>query len=242
MTHPTFLGLIPARKGSKGIPNKNLKILDDKPLVQYTIETALGSGRLDCIALSTDGKKIMDFASQFQGIETPFLRPPELATDSSPAIDVIRHAIDYYEAAGRSFDYVVLLQPTSPFRMPDVIDSAIGQIVRVQADSLVSLGKMPDRFNPYWAYEHSSGWFERVMQPTNMIARRQDLPDTYYRDGEIYITRTSLIRKGQITGGKVTALINENQFAINLDTMEDWVQAEQIVKQWKKITNPMYWS
>jgi CMP-N,N'-diacetyllegionaminic acid synthase len=242
MTHPTFLCLIPARKGSKGIPNKNLKILDDKPLVQYTIETALASRRLDCIAISTDSEEIVDFASQFQGLEIPFLRPPELATDSSPAIDVVRHATDYYETAGRSFDYVVLLQPTSPFRMLDLVDSAIKQILRVQADSLVSLRKIPERFNPYWAYEHSSGWFDKVIERTNIISRRQDLPETYYRDGEIYISRISLIRSGQITGDKVTAVINENEFAVNLDTMEDWIQAEQIVKQWKKITSPMYWS
>lgn len=243
MAHLTFLGLIPARKGSKGIPSKNLKILDDKPLVQFAVETALASMLLNCIALSTDSEEIMDFASQFQRIEIPFLRPSKLATDSSPAIDVIRHAVDYYEAKGRSFDYVVLLQPTSPFRMPNLIDSAIDQIVRTQADSLVSLRKIPERFNPYWAYEQRSGWFDKVIKPstTTAISRRQDLPDTFYRDGEIYITRTSLIRKGQVTGGKVTAVINENEFAINLDTMEDWVQAKQIVKKWKKTTSPMCW-
>lgn len=241
-TNPQLLGLIPAREGSQGIPGKNMKLLDGKPLIQYTIEAALQSRRLQCIAVSTDSQDISNFCSRFSRVETPFLRPAELANNLSPVVDTILHAIDHYQTAGRSFDYVILLQPTSPFRMTGFIDRAIDQLSELGAESLVSFRKIPDRFNPYWAYEKKPGSFGRLINPptnTLTVSRRQDLPDTYYRDGEIYITSTSLIREGLVTGGKIAGLITENGFGINLDTMEDWEQAEQIVEEWKRTSSQM---
>lgn len=237
-----ILGLIPARMGSKGVPGKNMKLLDGMPLIQYTFEAAEQSELLDTILVSTDCPEIAFFANCFAKITAPFLRPARLATDRSPMIDVVAHALNYAAQDWGRFEYVVLLQPTCPFREPGMIDASIRHIIRQYADSLITVRKIPDAFNPFWAYAFRESGFERAMNngdfPT--ITRRQDLPATYHRDGEIYIARTSLIREGLLTGGKVAAWLNDNAFAINIDTPADWTQAENLLEQWKEQTKSTF--
>lgn len=239
---PKILGLIPARMGSKGVPGKNMKLLDGMPLIQYTFEAAEQSELLDTILVSTDCPEIAFFAHCFAKITVPFLRPTRLATDHSPMIDVVAHALNYAGQECGGFEYVVLLQPTCPFRAPGIIDSTIRHIIQQNADSLVTVRKIPDAFNPFWAYAFRENGFEKAIDSPNRpaITRRQDLPPTYYRDGEIYIVRTSLIREGLLTGGKVAAWLNNNAFGINIDTPADWAQAENLVQKWKDQTKNIF--
>lgn len=234
-TFPKILGLIPARMGSKEVPGKNMKQLGGIPLVQYTIEAAQQAKLLDAILVSTDCPEIAKFARCFDKIAAPFLRPPSLAADRSPMTDVVAHALYHAGNHGHAFDYVLLLQPTCPFRIPGIIDDTIRHILSQKADSLITVRKIPDAFNPFWAYTLHSNGCKKTMQGANVptITRRQDLPATYHRDGEIYIARASLIRGGQLTGGKVAACINDNEFGINIDTPTDWAQAENLLEQWK---------
>lgn len=232
---PRILGLIPARTGSRGVPGKNMKLLDRMPLIQYTIEATQQSVLLDTILVSTDCPETARFASGFHNVTVPFLRPAHLATDHSPMIDVVVHALDYFEQNRFHFEYILLLQPTCPFRRSDIIDDTIRHVIKQNADSLITVRKIPVPFNPYWAYTFRKNSFEKMVLDTDCpsITRRQDLPATYYRDGEIYIARTLLIRKGQITGGQLAPWLNENEFGINIDTPADWMQAENLVRQWK---------
>lgn len=225
------MGLIPARVGSKGIPGKNLKALGGKPLIQYSIESALQSSGLDAILVSTDSPDIQNFARTFCHVNCPFLRPARLADDHAAMIEVVRHALDYCQTSGHRFDYVMLLQPTSPFRQHGLIDRAIRQIMDEKADSLISVRSIPQPFNPYWAFQFKEAFLEPAIHHP-LISRRQDLPETYHRDGEIYIARTSLVREGSIIGGKTAALIQQNAVHVNLDTEADWVQAEQMIAKW----------
>nr|WP_295926191.1 acylneuraminate cytidylyltransferase family protein [uncultured Dyadobacter sp.] len=227
------LGLIPARMGSKGIPGKNMKVLGGKPLIQYTIESAQQSDLLHTLAVSTDSSETSRFARQFHCVAAPFLRPDALATDHTPMIEVVRHAIDYYGSAGHYFDFVVLLQPTSPFRKPGLIDKAIRQILDQGADSLVTVRKIPEQFNPHWAYQEKENFLEKKL-PGTVITRRQDLPTAYSRDGQIYITRTTLIQEGIMTGGKISALIDDHAANINIDTHVDWIRAENMIQEWNE--------
>ena len=121
---PSVVAIIPARGGSKGVPNKNIKDLCGKPLIAYTIECALKSKLLSHIVVSTDSQKVASIASQY-GINVPSLRPPELSNDTALTIDVISHEINNLKAQNQFFDYVMLLQPTVPFRTPSDIDLAI---------------------------------------------------------------------------------------------------------------------
>ena len=122
-----ILGLIPARGGSKGVPNKNIKLLGDKPLLEYTSEVALQSKYISKLVLSSDSDQIIK-AGEKLGIEIPFKRPSDLAEDKSPTLPVILHALDFYESQGIFFDAVCLLQVTNPFRTVDFLDKAIQKI------------------------------------------------------------------------------------------------------------------
>lgn len=230
---PKILGLIPARMGSKGVPGKNMKLLGGTPLIQYTIESARQSELLDTILVSTDCPGIVRFANCFDRITAPFVRPAHLATDHAPMIDVVTHALNYAERNVGYFEYVLLLQPTCPFRKPGMIDDTIRYVVQQQADSLITVRKTPDPFNPFWAYALQNNGLQYAVPDADRPTRRQDLPATYHRDGEIYITRASLIREGEITGGKLAGWLNDNEFGINIDTPADWAQAETLLNQWK---------
>ncbi|NIJ55336.1 acylneuraminate cytidylyltransferase family protein [Dyadobacter arcticus] len=233
--NPRILAIIPARGGSKSVSNKNMKLIGDKPLIAYTIESALQAKMLTKIIVSSDNLDTLNFARQFTGIEIPFTRPRQLATDASPTIDVVKHALLHYLAHGISFDFVVLLQPTSPFRSCDLIDNAIKHIIHSHADCLISVQKIPDRFNPYWSFECQDKTLKMVGPGEKLISRRQNLPDTFHRDGKIYITRTSLIMQGKLIGGTIAGFIADNEPDINIDTPEDWKNAHIAMEKWKTI-------
>lgn len=241
-SRPKVLGLIPARMGSKGVPGKNMKPLDGIPLIQYTLEAAEQSELLDTVLVSTDCPETAFLANCFAKISVPFLRPAHLAADHSPMIGVVTHALHYAEYNWGCFEYLVLLQPTCPFRVPGIIDATIRHIIQQKADSLVTVRKIPDAFSPFWAYTFRESGFEKAVNSSDYapISRRQDLPAAYHRDGQIYIARTSLIGEGLLTGGKVAAWLNDNAFGINIDTPADWAQAENLLQQWKEQTKNIF--
>ena len=137
-----ILAIIPARGGSKGLPDKNIKLLYGKPLIGWTISQAKASKYIDEIFVTTDCLKIADVAEQF-GIKVPFLRPKELATDSASSMDVVDHVLSYFKEEGKHFDYIILLEPTSPLRKKDDLDVAIKLAVDNEtSDGVVSLGEV----------------------------------------------------------------------------------------------------
>lgn len=222
-----ILGLITARGGSKGVPGKNTKLLGGKPLIAYTIEAALQSKLLTDWVVSTDCEKIADVALGF-GANVPFVRPSELANDSSKSIDVVIHAIQEMEKQGKTYDAVVLLQPTSPFRPVGFIDKAIEIFIEKKCDALVSVLPVPHEYNPHWVFEMNvDGSLQIATGEQEIIPRRQELPPAFHRDGSIYISLVSLIEgKKVLVGGKTGGIISDPTYYANLDTMEDWVRAE----------------
>ncbi len=221
------LGLIPARGGSKGVPGKNIKILGEKPLLAYSVESALESQLLSKVILSTDDLEIAKVGEEL-GLEVPFIRPSDLATDKSPTLPVIQHALDFFRSKGEIFEAVCLLQVTSPFRPKGLIDSAISKFIAEDADSLISVLKVPDHLNPHWTFELSSEGFLKIATgEKKIITRRQDLPACFYRDGSIYITKSEVIFDGSLYGERMTWLENDPNFYINIDTLEDWALAEK---------------
>ena len=222
-----ILALIPARGGSKGVPGKNIKPLAGKPLIAYTIEQAKASRLLDRVILSTDDFEIASVAEEY-GLEVPFIRPAELAQDHSGTLEVVRHALDFFEERGERFDAVCLLQVTSPYRPEGVIDEAIRLFERERPDSLISVRRVPDEFNPHWTFEiRENGRLKIATGEEKIIPRRQELPPAYHRDGAIYITSVETIRnKGSLLGDDILAFPIESPVLINIDTMEDWKEAE----------------
>lgn len=230
-----ILGIIPARGGSKGVPGKNIKLLNGKPLLQYTAEIAVESKYLTSVILSSDDKQIITVAKSL-GIQVPFLRPEELALDTTPTIDAIIHALQWYENHAVFFDAVCLLQVTSPFRTVEFLDKAIEKFITSGCDSLVSVQKVPHEYNPHWTFEvNLEGTLKIATGEDQIINRRQELPDAYHRDGSIYITKTEvLLQKHSLYGKSISFIETPPEFYVNIDTLVDWEKAGQIGKTLKK--------
>ena len=231
------LGLIPARGGSKGVPGKNIKLLADKPLLAYTASVALACPLLFKVVLSTDDEAIAKVGREC-GLEVPFIRPKKLAEDKTPTLPVIQHALDFYESKGEYFDAVCLLQVTSPFRPLGLIEKSIEIFKQSKADSLVSVLHVPETYNPHWIFEaNSQGYLRIVTGEDQLIARRQDLPEAYHRDGSIYITATEILKTNSLYGKKMAFVLNDPKYYINIDTMEDWEAAEVWLKKNNHLLN-----
>lgn len=230
-----ILGLIPARGGSKGIPFKNRKELLGKPLLQYTIEAALGSKMLDSVVFSSEDATLINLAKSM-GAEVPFVRPAELATDTASSIDVVKHTLEALASLGRNYDAVCLLQVTNPFRTSKFVDQAISKFKEAGTDSLVSVLSVPHEFNPHWVYEVSEkNTLKLATGESEIIKRRQDLPAAYYRDGSIYITRSEVITRQSSLYGKEIAYIESNaERHVNIDTMQDWEKAVILAEKFRK--------
>lgn len=227
-----ILGIIPARGGSKGIPRKNIKELNGKPLVQYTSEVALASDKISTLIVSSDDDEIIK-VSKLLGIDVPFKRPKDLALDETPTLPVIINALRYFKSTGEEFDAVCLLQPTSPFRTVEFLNKAIKNFIDQDADSLVSVQEVPHEYNPHWVFKpNDSEELKLVTGENEIISRRQNLPKTYHRDGSIYITKTSvLLNQNSLYGNKIAYIESPKDWYVNIDTMEDWRKAEELINR-----------
>lgn len=222
-----ILGIIPARGGSKGVPGKNIRLLGDNPLLAYSVYAAQHADFLEKTILSSDDMEIHSVAEKY-GIEIPFIRPESLATDTASSIDVVKHAVEYLENQGEYYDAICLLQPTSPFREKGFIDKAIQKFIMEDADALVSVLPVPHEFNPHWVFEPDEKGVLRIATgEKEIIKRRQELPQAFYRDGSIYITKVSVIKQGSFYGEKLSYIESDSDFYVNIDTPQDWIKAEE---------------
>ncbi|EGV44350.1 acylneuraminate cytidylyltransferase family protein [Bizionia argentinensis JUB59] len=226
-----ILGIIPARGGSKGIPKKNIKLLNGKPLLAYTSEIALKSTLLSDVIVSSDDDEIIKVAETL-GVTVPFKRPSALAQDDTPTIDVILHALDWYANQEIYFDAVCLLQVTYPFRTLSFLNEAISKFKDSKCDTLISVQKVPQEFNPHWTFEkNSDGYLKIATGEAKIISRRQELPDAYHRDGSIYLTTTkTLLEQNSIYGKRLSFLESASETYVNIDTFQDWERAEFLIK------------
>jgi len=226
-----ILAIIPARGGSKGVPGKNIKLLNGRPLLAYTAEIALQSKHLTQVVVSTDDESIAAVARSL-GLQVPFARPIALAQDTTPTLDVIIHALQWYEKQNVFFEAVCLLQATSPFRTVEFLDKAIEKFIQSDCDSLVSVQKVPHEYNPHWVFElNGEGNLKIATGETRIIPRRQELPNAYHRDGSIYITKTEvLLAAHSLYGNSISFIESDPEFYVNIDTMEDWEKAEQMIQ------------
>ena len=189
-----ILGIIPARGGSKGIPLKNIKEINKKPLISWTIDSAQKSKYLDRYFVSTDSEEIAYIAEK-NGAEIPFLRPKELAADDSPSYEAILHAIHKFKENDEFFDYVALLEPTSPLRKADDIDNAISKLVdNIDADSLVTLGEVHME-HPMIVKKINGEYVSPYIDNIKKIYQRQQADSAYFPYGVIYICKTSVFEK-----------------------------------------------
>ncbi|WP_298516017.1 acylneuraminate cytidylyltransferase family protein [uncultured Kordia sp.] len=226
-----ILAVIPARGGSKGVPGKNKKLLNGKPLIQYSIDAALQSKYISEVVVTTDDTEIIAIAKSL-GANVPFVRPKHLAEDATPTLPVIQHAVSFLKEAGKHFDAICLLQPTSPFRPKGFLDRAVETFKEKQTDSLVSVLEVPHQYNPHWTFEaNENGVLEIATGEKNIIPRRQELPKAYHRDGSIYMTKTNvLMQENSLYGSSLAYIVSDEKFYVNIDTLEDWEKATELAK------------
>lgn len=214
-----ILAIIPARGGSKGIPSKNIIDIYGKPLIQYSIECAKVSKYIDRTIISTDDLKIKEVAEKCGG-EVPFLRPSELAQDTSKTIDCLIHAINWLKVEKEEYDYLVLLQNTVPLRKGWQVDEAIEKLLESNERSLVSVTKVEE--NPVLMRTLNGDGTLKNMLDINSTIRRQDFPKFYKVDGAIYIQKidNEFNLNTSLNDGKL-AYIMEEKYSVDIDTYLD---------------------
>lgn len=225
-----ILAIIPARGGSKGLPGKNTKKIHGKPLIAYTIEAAKNSKYLTEIHVSSDDLSILSVAEEY-GISTKFVRPNELATDTSLSIDTYIFCIQKYKTDyNMSFDFVVILQPTSPLRETIDIDSSVELFLKKQADSVISY---TEEHHPiYWhKYINDDGTLINIFNETNAVKNRQEYQKSYYPNGSIYVFKTELIQKREYFSEKTFAYVMPRSRSVDIDTYEDFEYVEFLLSK-----------
>lgn len=192
INNKSVISIIPARAGSKGLPGKNLKDLNGIPLISWSIKQALLSRFVDLVVVSTDSPEIAS-VSMKNGAEVPFIRPPHLAADDSSTYDVIEHCIKHYCGCNRSFDYVILLEPTSPLRKESDIDTMIAELDSHSKDfdSIVSLGKVES--HPFILKEMKNKSVFNFIESTHSNRRRQEYDPVYFPYGVGYVAKTDML-------------------------------------------------
>jgi CMP-N,N'-diacetyllegionaminic acid synthase len=228
-----ILAIIPARGGSKTLPGKNIKLLNGKPLIAYTIEEALKSNYISRIVISTDDEAISEVGKKY-GAEVPFLRPDELSTDYSPTIDAVIYTVNRLkDMQGYIPDYVCLLQCTTPLKTVHHIDEAIKKLVRSGFDGIVSVCE--SQAHPYWMQVFNGERLECFMHQENKILRRQDLPPVYRLNGAIWVVRTtSLLEERSLIVKNQTGYIMDLKDSVDIDTELDFKYAEMLIKERSK--------
>jgi N-acylneuraminate cytidylyltransferase/CMP-N,N'-diacetyllegionaminic acid synthase len=189
------LAIVPARAGSKGLPGKNIRPLAGKPLLAWPIAAARASAHVDRVIISTDSREFADIAVE-HGADAPFLRPADLAGDTAPSIGFILHAVDTLAADGDVYDYVVLLEPTSPLTEGSDVDAALEQLVAADADAIVGVAKM-EAIHPAFAVrkDDQGGITPYASTTFGEMPRRQDIEPLFSLDGTLYISTVDALRR-----------------------------------------------
>ncbi|MBF0216062.1 MAG: acylneuraminate cytidylyltransferase family protein [Candidatus Omnitrophica bacterium] len=225
-----ILALIPARGGSKGLPRKNIRDLGGKPLIAWTIEQAMKSEYADKVVVSTDDREIADISVQC-GAEVPFIRPRKLASDTAKASDVILHALGHFKKKGVSFDFIALLEPTSPLRRDEDIDNGIKELIgKPGMDNLMTLGEIHLE-HPCLAKKISSG---RMLPYSGLKAvyRRQDRGKAYFPYGVLYLAKVGpFCRARTFDTARTIPLFIERWQNYEVDDEWDLAIIEEIMKK-----------
>ena len=223
-----MIAIIPARGGSKGLPGKNIKPLNGKPLIAYTIEEALKTKNITRVIVSTDDSEIAEVAKKY-GAEIPFMRPKSLADDTAKSIDVYNYTIKRLEEEENSeINEVIILQPTSPLRTSQHIDEAIELYFTKKADSVVSYCQ--EEHPVFWhKYINEEGKFEDIFEE-DYLKNRQELKPTYYPNGAIYILRKELLLSGNYYTNNSYVYIMDTDYSVDIDTHEDFQYCEFLLK------------
>jgi len=225
-----MLAIIPARGGSKGLPGKNIKPMCGKPLIVHTIEAALAARSIDRIVLSTDDEEIASVCRKFD-IEIPFMRPSELAADDSSAVDVYSYTLDRLNRGGAEpYTEFIVLQPTSPLRTKEDIDSAVNIFKGNQADSVISVCEAIHP--PVWSKKIDDNGVLREYFPDSAgLKNRQGIPISFMPNGAIFVLKRSLLNQGTYYSDRTFPYVMPRERSIDIDSLMDFEFAEFLMNK-----------
>jgi len=229
-----IVAIIPARSGSKGIPNKNTKNICGKPLIAWSIETAMKSKKIHRVIVSTDSENIAKVA-RIYGAETPFLRPKKLAEDTTSIEPVLKHAIEWLDKhQNYETKIIVLLLPTNPLRCEQHLDEAIELFLKSNVDTIITSSEVPAEHNPAWVFrqQKDNPWVlinALGQKMKDSPARRQELPKFYTKNDIAFVLRTENLyqQPGSVFGSTQTLYIMDSFFDADINTEEDWKEMEK---------------
>ena len=237
INNKNVLAIIPARGGSKGLPGKNVRDLCGKPLIQWSIEAALNSRYIDKVIVTTDDENIANIARSV-GADIPFIRPKELASDESPSSEAILHALDYFEEQ-ESYEYFVLLEPTSPLTESKDIDQALFELDDSKYSSIVGIANVQD-YHPEFCVKKSKDNHILKFNGASFDApsRRQDLEPVYSFDGSLYISRVKSYKENKTFYHSLTlGYLCEEWKRFEIDTLTDFIIVEAILNNIEILKN-----
>lgn len=227
-----ILGIIPARGGSKGIPKKNLRKINKKPLIQYTIETAKKS-KINKLIVSTDDPKIAELSKSLD-VEIPFLRPKNISQDNTATIDVIKHTLKFLLNKNQYCpEITIVLQPTSPFRTVKMINDSINILQQTNATSVLSVSRV--KHPPFITFYYNSTYLKPFFKKFEKYSRRQLYHTLYHPNGSIYTLWTKTLYKyNSLYGPRIKPLIINEKTNVDIDDVYDMFATEMIMLHWKK--------
>ncbi len=228
MTDKKILAIIPARGGSKGLPRKNIIDLAGKPLIAWSIEAALESKYITTTVVSSEDKEILSVATQW-GAEV-IKRPDELAQDTTASEPVVTHALnEAMKQYDEEYDYLVLLQPTSPLRSAKHIDTALEKLFNSNADALISVCQYDKKVLKTFL-QNEDGYLQGISNNSYPFMRRQDLPDVFMPNGAIYIIDVKIFQKHEkLFTSKTVAFTMDDKSSVDVDTLEDLQMIKKII-------------
>jgi N-acylneuraminate cytidylyltransferase/CMP-N,N'-diacetyllegionaminic acid synthase len=234
------LALVPARRGSKGLPLKNIRPLQGKPLLAWPIAAARASRYVDRVVISTDDAEFASIAVA-AGADAPFLRPAELANDTAPSIGFILHAIDTLAASGDHYDYLALLEPTSPLTEASDIDAALETLAarKEEADSIVGVTALTSA-HPAFAVRLDQGGLMHPFAAPNFgqLPRRQDIEPLYCLDGSLYISTTAALqRERSFYHQRTLPYVTPRYKSFEVDDLVDFICIEALLAQLETVKN-----
>jgi len=225
-----ILAIIPARGGSKGVPKKNIRELNGKPLIAYTIEAAQNSKYVDRLVVSTDSQEIADISINF-GADVPFLRPSYLATDSAKALGVVKHMLFEIEKFDNiNYSIILYLEPPAPFRTAEDIDRCVELFIKKRPDSVVSVNEA-NQYHPILMKKISNNYLEPIWKSEpEGVPRQEYKPTAYMRNGAVYVLKKENIIKNKFYGGSIVPYLMPEERSICIDSILDWFSAESMFK------------
>lgn len=228
------LAIVPARGGSKGLPGKNVRLLLDKPLIAWSIQQGLACKYVDEVIVSTDSEEIATIAQQYGGV-VPFLRPASLAKDATPTADVLLHLIDEMEKQGKVYDYILLLEPTSPLREVSDLDDAFEKLINTPvASSIVGVSKVESQHPEFCVTISDLGFLQS--RNNFKVLRRQEIDELFFYEGSLYLSKVESFKaKRNFYHDGTLAYEMPKWKSFEIDDITDFIIVESILKNLDKI-------